>query len=188
MNYYNKIKEQLINNEITKRVKDYSKNRSDLNTYYNVGKLLVEAGKCYGESIIKLYSKRLTKDIGKGYSVRNLYNMKLFFEKVQTVSAKLSWSHYCEVLSITDVNKFNYYIKIADEQNLSVRELRSKIRSNEYERLSIKTKEKLKSREENKVTDFIKNPILIKHSYDYERITEKILKQLILEDMDNFLC
>lgn len=47
MNYYRKIKEELINNEITKRVKDYSKNRSDLNTYYNVGKLLSEAGRYY---------------------------------------------------------------------------------------------------------------------------------------------
>ena len=53
MNYYNEIKNELVNNEITKRVKDYSKNRSDLTTYYNVGKLLSEAGKHYGESIIK---------------------------------------------------------------------------------------------------------------------------------------
>ena len=53
MNYYDEKKEQIINNEIIKRVKDYSKNRSDLNTYYNVGKLLSEAGKHYGEGIIK---------------------------------------------------------------------------------------------------------------------------------------
>ena len=66
MNYYREIKEELINNEITKRVKDYSKNRSDLNTYYNVGKLLSEAGKHYGEGIIKEYSKRLTSELGKG--------------------------------------------------------------------------------------------------------------------------
>ena len=58
MNYYNEIKEQIINNEITRKVKDYSKNRSDLKTYYNVGKLLVEAGKHYGEGIIREYSIR----------------------------------------------------------------------------------------------------------------------------------
>ena len=52
MNYYNEIKEQIINNEITKKVKDYSKNRSDLNTYYNIGKLLKKAGKHYGEGIM----------------------------------------------------------------------------------------------------------------------------------------
>ena len=67
MNYYNEIKEQILNNEITKRVKDYSKNKSDLTTYYNVGKLLSEAGKHYGEGIIKEYSKRLTIEIGKSW-------------------------------------------------------------------------------------------------------------------------
>ena len=72
MNYYREIKEELINNEITKRVKDYSKNRSDLNAYYNVGKLLSEAGKHYGEGIIKEYSKRLTSELGKGYSTTRL--------------------------------------------------------------------------------------------------------------------
>ena len=72
MNYYNEIKEQIINNEITKRVKDYSKNRSDLTTYYNVGKLLSEAGKHYGEGITKEYSKKLTCEFGKGYGLSNL--------------------------------------------------------------------------------------------------------------------
>ena len=72
MNYYDEIKKELINNEITKRVKDYSKNKSDLNTYYNVGKMLSEAGNHYGEGIIKEYSKRLTYELGKGYSKRNL--------------------------------------------------------------------------------------------------------------------
>ena len=65
MNYYSEIKNELINNEITKKVKDYSKNRSDLTTYYNVGKLLSEAGKHYGEGIIKAYSKRLTHELGR---------------------------------------------------------------------------------------------------------------------------
>ena len=66
MNYYNQIKEELINNEVYKRVKDYSKNRSDLSTYYNVGKLIVEAqGResraKYGDNLIKEYSKKLIK-------------------------------------------------------------------------------------------------------------------------------
>ena len=64
MNYYDKIKEELINNEVYKRVKDYSKNRNDLNTYYKVGKMLSEAGKHYGEGIIKEYSKKLTIELG----------------------------------------------------------------------------------------------------------------------------
>ena len=72
MNYYDEIKNELINNEVYKKVKDYSKNKSDLNTYYNVGKLLSEAGKHYGEGTIKEYSKRLTNELGKGYSISNL--------------------------------------------------------------------------------------------------------------------
>ena len=103
MNYYNEIKEQIINNEITKRIKDYSKNRSDLITYYNVGKILNDAGKHYGEGIIKEYSKKLTKEFGKGYSQRSLRTMRQFYkialdQKWQTLSAKLSYSHYCEII------------------------------------------------------------------------------------------
>jgi hypothetical protein len=79
MNYYNEIKEQLTNNEIIKKVKDYSKNRSDLNTYYNVGKLLSKAGKRYGEGIIKEYSRRLTNELGKGYGLSSLKNMRRFY-------------------------------------------------------------------------------------------------------------
>ena len=79
MKYYDEIKNQIINNEITKRAKDYSKNKSDLNTYYNVGKLLSEAGKHYGEGIIKEYSKKLTEDFGKGYGISNLKNMRRFY-------------------------------------------------------------------------------------------------------------
>ena len=67
MNYNEEIKEQIVNNEINKRVKDYSKNRGDLNTYCNVGKLLFDAGKHYGEGIIKEYLKKLTQEFGKGY-------------------------------------------------------------------------------------------------------------------------
>lgn len=190
MNYYNQIKEQLINNEVYKKVKEYTKNRSDLETYYNVGKILKEAGKHYGEGIIKEYSNRLTLDFGKGYSKRNLWLMLRFYElkeKMQTLSAQLTWSHYVELLKFEDINKINYYIDISVSQSLSVRELRYKIKNKEYERLDNNTKEKLISKEENQISYFIKNPILIKNSYNYEKITEKILKQLILEDIENFM-
>ena len=80
MNYYKEIKTEILNNEITKRVKDYSKNKSDLTTYYNVGKLLSEAGKHYGEGIIKEYSKKLTKEFGKGYSTQTLKYMRKFYD------------------------------------------------------------------------------------------------------------
>ena len=192
MNYYNEIKTELINNEITKRVKDYSKNRSDLNTYYNVGKLLSEAGKHYGEGIIKEYSDRLSSELNIKYSVRTLYKIIKYFnymnkQKVPTVSAKLSWSHYDELLKLTDENIINYYIKISEEQNLSVRELRKKIKSNEYERLDEETKKKLKNKEELKVSDLVKNPIQIKNTSGNNEISEKVLQKLILEDIPSFL-
>ena len=189
MNYYREIKEELINNEITKRVKDYSKNRSDLNTYYNVGKLLSEAGKHYGEGVIKEYSKRLTCELGKGYGERTLKYMRRFylFQKRQPLVAQLTWSHYIELLSLKDINEINYYIKITIDQNLSKRQLRERIKNKEYERLDEKTKEKLINNEEPTVNDLIKNPILIKNTYDYKEISEKILQKLILEDMPNFL-
>ena len=176
MNYYNEIKNELINNEITKKVKDYSKNKSDLTTYYNVGKLLSDAGKQYGEGIINEYSKRLTVELGKGY------------KKMQTVSALLSWSHYVELVSLDNVDEINYYIMITEQQNLSVRQLREQIRNKEYERLDDKTKEKLINNTTPVViTDFIKNPIAIKNTTNKEIISEKVLQKVILEDLDNFL-
>ena len=190
MNYYNEIKTELINNEITKRVKEYSKNRSDLNTYYNVGKLLSEAGKHYGEGIIKEYSKRLTNELGKGYSISNLKNMRnfyVFFSKSQTMSGQLTWSHYIELLKLVDKEKINYYIKIIEEENLSVRELRQKIKNNEYERLDEETKKKLKTKEQLKVSDLVKNPIQIKNTSGNNEISEKVLQKLILEDIPSFL-
>ena len=190
MKYYENIKTEILNNEITKKVKDYSKNKSDLTTYYNVGKLLSEAGKCYGEGIIKEYSERLTKEFGKGYSQRNLRNMRQFYyvsTKWQTLSAVLSWSIYCELIWFENIGKINYYIKICEQQNLSVRQLRERIKNKEYERLDDKTKYKLIKLEETKVDDFIKNPIIIKNNLNYEVISEKALQKMILEDIPAFL-
>ena len=189
MNYYKEIKNELINNEITKRVKDYSKNKSDLTTYYNVGKLLSEAGKHYGEGIIKEYSRKLTQELGKGYSKRNLWLMLKFYEtqKMQMLSAQLSWSHYCELLAIKSTNEINYYIMITEKQNLSVRELREKIKNHEYDRLSEKVKNKLITEDQAELKDLIKNPIVIKNNANKEIISEKMLQKLILENLPSFL-
>ena len=83
MNYYNEIKSELINNEINRKVKNYSINKSDLNTYYNVGKMLSEAGKQYGESIIKNYSIKLVSEVDKKYNETNLKRMRQFYWKVE---------------------------------------------------------------------------------------------------------
>ena len=190
MNYYDEIREILINNEITKKVKDYSKNKSDLESYYKVGKILYDAGKHYGEGIIKEYSKKLTQELGKGYSIANLKRMRQFYnmiEKGVAMPHQLTWSHVIALLTLNNVSNINYYIDVSIRQNLSYRELRQKIKTQEYERLDEKTKLKLINEENNEVIDFIKNPILIKNSYNYKEISEKVLKKLILEDMDNFL-
>ena len=190
INYYDEIKKELLNNEITKMVKNYSINKSDLTTYYNIGKLLKEAGKHYVEGIIKEYSRRLTSEFGKGYTFTSLTRMKKFYnliEKLATVSQHLSYGHYVELLPYSDMDKINYYIKITEEEKLSVRELRQKIKSDEYERLDEETKKKLKIKEKLKVPDLVKNPIQIKNKVEYNEISEKILQKLILEDIPFFL-
>ena len=192
INYYNEIKNELINNEINRKVKNYSINKSDLNSYYNVGKILNEAGKHYGEGIIKEYSQKLRYDLNKNYSVRLLYRMLKYYnfvseEKLPTLSAKLSWSHYDEILRFDDINKIAFYIKISEQQNLSVRQLRERIKSNVYERLPESTKNKLINQDESNVVDFVKNPIVIRNSNKYDIFSEKVLQKLILEDIENFL-
>ena len=194
INYYEKIKQELINHEVYVKVKDYSKNYHELETYYNIGRLLVEAQKGekrakYGDRLIKEYSKRLTEDLGVGYTQTSLKRMRSFFlllEKGATLS-HLSWSHYVELLKYDDINKINYYIRICKEQNLSVRQLREKIKLNEYERLSSITKTKMIKEENLEIGYLIKSPILIENKYSYEDINEKVLKKLILENIPMFL-
>ena len=190
MNYYNEIKNELINNEITKRVKDYSKNKSDLDTAYNVGKLLSEAGKHYGDNIIGKYSEKLKLEVNKKYNTTNLKRMRQFYwmiEKGALLGHQLSWSHYRELIPIKDINIINYYINQCISLNLTRDELKERIKNNEYDRLPEDTKNKLVTNEESNVKDFIKNPIIIKNNNNYEIISEKILRKLILDNMSSFL-
>ena len=197
MNYYNEIKNELINNEVYKRVKDYSKNKNELSTYYNVGKLLIEAQggeerAKYGDGLIKEYSKKLSEELGGKYNITTLKRMRQFYliiEKGATLWHQLTWSHYRELLTFDNIDEINYYIKQTGDYNLSVRELREKIKSKEYQRLDNNTKLKLINKEETVVSDFIKNPIVIRNKYNIDKksVTEKILQRLILEDIPSFL-
>ena len=197
MNYYNEIKNKLIDNEVYKRVKDYSKNRNDLNTYYEVGKLLNEAQggenrAKYGDRLIKEYSERLYNELGKKYDITTLKRYRQFYLKIEKGAAmrhQLSWTHYRELLTLDNINELNYYVEITIEQNLSYRQLREKIKTKEYQRLDNNTKLKLINKEKLDIKDNIKNPIVIhnKNNLDKENISEKVLKNLILEDLDNFL-
>ena len=192
INYYDEIKNKLIDNEIYNRVKDYSKERNKVITYFEVGKLLDEAGKHYGENIIKEYSLKLINEVGKKFNERTLRRIRQYYrvfcnKKWSPMATKLSWSHYTELLSIKDERKLNYYINISIKNNLSKRQLREKIKTNEYERLDEETKSKLINNEEYYVTDFVKNPILIKNNFGYKEISEKVLKKLILENIESFM-
>ncbi len=189
MQYYNEIKNQLVNNEINRKVKNYAINKSDLDTYYNVGKLLSDAGKHYGEGIIKEYSKRLTKELGRGYSITNLKYMRQYYlyQKSQPLADQLSWSHYQLLLPLKDIDMINYYVKIAERQSLSKRQLRERIKSKEYERLPKETKEKLKRNDKLELKETIPNPIIINNTNNYDEISEKVLQKIIMEDIPSFL-
>ena len=120
--------------------------------------------------------------------MRQLYNL-FESQKWSTVSTKLTtWSNYCEVLSLKDSNKINYYINLANKTNLSARELRKRIKSKEYERLSEETKSKLINKEKINIKDNILNPIVINtFNKNIDIFNEKVLKELILNDIENFM-
>ena len=190
MNYYSEIKKELINNEITKKVKDYSKNRSDLNTYYNVGKILSEAGKHYGEGIIKNYSLKLVNEVDKKYNITNLKRMRQFYlmiEKGARMGHQLTWSHYKELIPLKDIKIINYYVMLCENNSITRDELKAKIKLKEYERLPNEAKEKLISNEPCKLTELIKNPVVIKTNKKYENVSEKLLQKIILEDIESFM-
>ena len=192
MNYYDEIKNKIIDNEIYGKVKDYSKEKNTVITYFEIGRLLNEVGGKYGDNIIDEYSKKLVKEVGKKYNRRTLFKMKQFYNvfsdgKVSTLSTQLSWSHYIELLPIKDFNKLLYYLNVCIDNKIDVRTLRSRIKSNEYERLDDETKNKLINGKETSVVDFVKNPIVIKNKYNYEDISEKMLQRLILEDISSFM-
>lgn len=192
MNYYDEIKEQLIKKEIYDKVKEYSKDKYKVKVYYEIGKLLNEAGKEYGKNIIKQYAEKLIIEVGKKYNERTLYGMRKFFvvfsnEKLNPLGSKLSWSHYRELLTIKNIDAIIYYIDICEKNGLSKRELQEKIKCHEYDRLSYETKIKLIESKELKVDDLIPNPIIIKSNSLKENLSKYALKQVVLNDIDNFL-
>lgn len=211
MNYYKEIKEKIKDNEIYERVKDYSKERHRVLTYFEIGKLLYEAGKHYGEGIIRKYAKALERDFNKKYDERNLRKMRQFYllfsepkwaspllldKKIESSNirtfypkfiTKLTWTHYIWLLPIKNDNERYYYTNIAIANHLSVRELRNRIKTKEYYRIDEITRNKLINYEETTALDYVKNPILIKNKRNYNEISEKLLQKLILEDLQSFL-
>ena len=205
MNYLNDIKNLIEKDIVLKKKHRLIEEDSRLVTYYEIGKLIVEAqgGESrakYGNGLIKEWSKELTELYGKGYDYTNLSRMRklyLIFQnvgpvaqqltKLGTLCQQLSWSHYRYILPLEDPSKINYYINISIKQNLSIKELREKIKNNKYERLEYKDNiELITDTPEISIKDMIKNPILIKVGSD-NKLSEKALKQFILEKIEDFL-
>ena len=191
MNYYNEIKNKIINNEIYAKVKDYSKERHKVITYFEIGRLLNEAGGKYGENIIEEYSKKLVIEVGKKYNRRTLFRMKQFYKifnnsKVSTLWTQLTWSHL-RLLFNLEIDFINYYIQVVANNHISVRELEYKLKSNEFERLPLATRKKLIYEEKLEVRDLVPNPILVRNKNNIEIVTEKVLQKLILEDVEFFM-
>ena len=196
MEYLDNIKNLIENDIVLKKKHKLIENNSTLNTYFEIGKLIVEAqgGKeraKYGNGLIKEWSNTLTNLYGKGYDYTNLSRMRqlyLTFEKLGTPCQELSWSHYRYILPIPDENKRNYYINTSIKQNLSVRQLRKIIKSNDYERLEYKDDiELITENYEISMKEMIKDPIHIKVDKGIDKLSERALKQFILEKIEEFL-
>ena len=192
MNYYKEIKNKLIDDEIYSRVKDYSKEKHTLLTYYEVGKLLLEAGTKYGNDIIGNYSEKLSIEVDKKYNSRTLRRMRQlyqFFEKQKwsPLGTKLSISHIRQLFSLNDSNEINYYANQIEKRNLSKRQLEEVIKNEEYKRLPAETKKKLALDYKIEIKDLVPNPILIRNKNNIEIINEKTLHHLILEEIELFM-
>ena len=192
MNYYNEIKERLIRSEIFDRAKDYSKDRHKVKMYFEIGRLLSNAGKEYGKNIIKQYSEKLIIEVGKKYNERTLRRIRQFYElfaneKWSTMWTKLCWSHYREVLSLKNIDEIEYYLNECENKNLTQRQLHELIKQKSYNRLSADTKNKMIESKELSISDLLPNPIIIKANDLKEDITEYALKELILNNLDDFL-
>ena len=127
MNYYEEIKNKIFDDEVYQKVKDYSKEQHRVKTYFEIGKLLSDAGKHYGENIIGEYAKRLEVDFGKKYNARTLRSMRqlynLFSNEIwKPVVSKLTWTHFLLIMPLKDDKSMYYYAIQIINRNLLKRQ------------------------------------------------------------------
>ena len=185
-NYLENIRGFIISEQARTIVRDYNANKSKLETYYNIGKELAEAGKHYGEGIIKNYSIDLTKEFGKGYGATELRKMRSFYRLVQKcgpVDRVLTWSHILKLLPLKDPEEIKFYIDLTIRDNLSKRSLADRIKSDEYGRLTSETKLKLKEEKEVNQVEVVPSTILIPYNKTKEQLTEKVLEEAIVTNI-----
>ena len=200
MNYYEQVENLIKNNEVNKKVRALQDNSETLYTYWNIGRLIVEAQggekrAKYGDGLIKEWGGKLSKEYGKLYDQRSLRRARTFyiqFPKWVTVSPKLSWSQYCDILPIKDEKERNYYINRVILDNLSVRDLRREIKNKSFDRLSYADKENIEIISDMNLSlsieDMIKDPIILKSDIDTNEINEKAIHKYIISLLeDKFL-
>ena len=188
--YLSNIKTEIINGNAKVVAKNYQINNVKLTMNYNIGRELVEAGKHYGEGIVKKYASILTKEFGSGYKEKDLYKMQQFYlliQKVAPLERQLTWSHYKLLLPLKNVEEIKYYIHITKRDNLSKRALAERIKSNEYGRLSTETKESLLNKEELSIIQSVPSSIVLVPNKSYKVYTEKILQEIIFENIEDFM-
>ena len=182
-------------------------NQELLSTYWKIGEVIVRYEQndsvraAYGEKTLLQLSKALTKELGKGFSRSNVYNMRQFYLSYpifQTVSGKLNWSHYCELLSISDKKKRSFYEKEAVNAGWSVREMKRQIDSSLFERLLLSrgdaNKEQVLALAE-KGVDYAKPEDIIKDPYVFEFLglpeekpfLESDLEAALVRQIEDFL-
>lgn len=174
------------------KVKDYLKEKNTVITYFEIGRLLSEAGGKYGDNFIDKYSKKLVIEVGKKYNRRTLFRMKQFYnvfsnEKVSPLVTQLTWTNCLVLLSIKDVNELYYYANEVKNRLLSKRQLEEIIKNKNTKDCQSQLKNKLIFEEKLEVKDLVPNPILIKNKRNIETATERTLHDLILEDIEFFM-
>ena len=188
-NYLENIRSYIISEQARTIVRDYSANKSKLETYYKIGKELAEAGKHYGEGIIKKYSVDLKNEFGKSYGFTNLnymrqfYNFVLTFPNFQPVVGNLTWTHILILLPLKTLDEIKFYINLAIRDNLSKRALADRIKLNEYGRLRTETKLKLKEEKEINQSEIVPSTIVIPSDKLKKELTEKVLEQLVIKNI-----
>ena len=119
-------------------------NKSVIYVYWNIGRIIVSNENEfnnrleYGKEVLKGLSSELTKYLGKGYSITNLKYMRMFYKAYpdySKINNKLSWTHYCELMIINDIDKRSFYEKECINSNWSVRELQRQLDTSLFERL-----------------------------------------------------
>ena len=144
MNYLKNIEELIVENEARKKAIALKDNSNTLLTYWNIGKLIVEAQggvkrAKYGDNLINEWGKKLSLKYGKNYDGPSLRRARMFYLQFSicgSLSHKLTWTHYRYILPIKNENERNYYINLVILNNLSVKELRKEIKTKAFDRLS----------------------------------------------------